>query len=71
MHSSYKIPESALPSGWQVGWILLGANRRTQFEIIDTGNELGVTLRRLPLSERLENRLLMGNLSIEPVPESD
>lgn len=71
MPKSYKIDAASLPTGWQVGWILLSPNGRTRYEVIDLGNELGVTLRRLPLAERLENRLLMGNLPIEPTAEEE
>jgi hypothetical protein len=65
----YKIDEPALPKGWRVGWIVKSPDRRKQFEILDLGGPFGVTLRKLFLSEQLENRLVMGNLEAWPVLE--
>jgi hypothetical protein len=74
MAKSYKIAESDLPRGWKVGWILFCPLRRKQYEIIDMGCDEGtgpITLRKLPLSERLTNTLVMGQLMVDPIPDPD
>jgi hypothetical protein len=67
MPKTYKIDESALPKGWEVGWIVKSPDRRKQFEILDVGSPGGVTLRKLSLSEQLKNRLVMGDLEVWPI----
>jgi hypothetical protein len=68
----YKIDASYLPAGWKVGWILEGFDGRGQFEIIDLGGQgKGVTLRKLPSNERVENDLLRGSLKVSPTLESE
>jgi hypothetical protein len=66
MPKTYKIVESALPKGWEVGWVVKSPDYRKQFEILDVGGPGGVTLRKLSLSEQLENRLVMGDLGVWP-----
>jgi hypothetical protein len=69
MPKTYKIDEQYLPPGWTVGWIVKSPDRRKQFEILDVGGPGGVTLRKLSLSEQLNNRLVMGDLEAWPVLE--
>jgi hypothetical protein len=72
MVRTYKIDAVHLPPGWKVGWILFCPLRRKQYEIIDMGCDEGtgpITLRKLPLSERLNNTLVMGQLMVDPIPD--
>jgi hypothetical protein len=64
----YAIAPSQLPKRWAIGQIIEGCSDLEQFEIVnqDETGERMVILRRLPVGERIDRALVMGELKAEP-----
>jgi hypothetical protein len=64
----YTIAPSQLPKRWEIGQIVEGCSDLEQFEIVDqdeTGERM-VIMRKLPVGERVDRSLVMGELKAEP-----
>jgi hypothetical protein len=65
----YTIAPSQLPKRWAIGQIIEGCSDLEQFEVVDQdeSGERMVIMRKLPVGERVDRALVMGELKAEPL----